>query len=79
MKKHHFAEDAVREWTVIIMFILYHKELYIIPEALTKNRTMQTWRGKQIAMCDDREELEKYRQTMKRPDDYYIEEQPNRE
>ena len=61
------------------MFILYHKELYIIPEALTKNRTMQTWRGKQIAMCDDREEWEKYRQTMKRPDDYYIEEQPNRE
>ena len=64
---------------MVIMFILYHKELYIIPEALTKNRTMQTWRGKQIAMCDDREELEKYRQTMKRPDDYYIEEQPNRE
>lgn len=47
------------------MFILYHKELYIVKEPL--------------AMCDSKEELEKYRLTMKRPDDYYIEEQPKRD
>ena len=60
------------------MFILYHKELYIIKEPLTKNCTCQTWRGKQIAMCDSKEELEKYRQTMKHPENYYIEKQPER-
>ena len=61
------------------MFVLYHKVLYIVPEALTKNRTLQTWRGEQIAMCEEREPLEKYVYSLPdRPENYYIEEQPGR-
>lgn len=58
------------------MFILYFKELYIVKEPLTKNRIHQTWRGKQIAMCEDKKPLEDYinRQTDKSR--YYIEERP---
>jgi hypothetical protein len=55
------------------MFALYRKELYIIPEPLTKNRTCQTWRGKQIAICAEEEPLRKYISNQKRPADYYIE------
>lgn len=62
------------------MYILYHKELYIIPEPLTKNRTAQTWRSRQIAMCSDRETLEKYiKELPDRPEKYYIEKQPDRQ
>lgn len=39
------------------MFMLVHPELYIVPEPLTKNRTCQTTRSKQIAMCEDKEPL----------------------
>lgn len=60
------------------MYILYHKERYIVQEPLTKNRTHQTWRGKQIAMCDEREPLEEYAASMRHPEDYYIEQQLER-
>lgn len=40
------------------MFILERKELYIVPEPLTKNRTCQSYRWKQYAMCEEREPLE---------------------
>ena len=60
------------------MYILYFKELYIVPEPLTKNRTMQSYRGKQIAMCEDIEPLQKMIDESNRPDRYYIEKQPDR-
>lgn len=60
------------------MYILYHKELYIVPEELTQNRTHQTWRGKQIAMCAEKEPLERYIAKQQDKDKYYIEKQPER-
>lgn len=59
-------------------YILYHKELYIVKEPLTKNRTCQTWRGKQIAMSDDREALEQYAKDLFKNtyEKWYIEERP---
>lgn len=58
------------------MYILYFKELYIVKEPLTKNRTLQTWRSKQIAMCEEKEPLENMIANSKYPKRYYIEEQP---
>ena len=58
------------------MYILYHKELYIVQEPLHKNRTCQTWRGKQIAMSEDRQALEEYIKTLPQSERYYIEKQP---
>lgn len=55
------------------VYVLYHKELHIVPEELTKNRTCQTWRGRQIAMCAEREPLEKYAQDVFPRGDWYIE------
>ena len=55
------------------MYILYYKQLYIVPEPLTKNRTHQTWRGKQIAMCEDKEPLQEYIDNQKDKDMFYIE------
>lgn len=42
------------------MYALYYKELYITKEPLTKNRTCQTWRGKQLAICEAKEPLQDY-------------------
>ena len=55
------------------MYILYFKETYIVPEPLTKNRTCQSWRGKQIAMCEDEKPLQEYIDKQKNKDKYYIE------
>ena len=41
-------------------YMLEYGELYIIPEPLTKNRTCQTVRWKQLAMSDDLEALKKH-------------------
>ena len=59
-------------------YILYRKELYIVKEPLTKNRTCQTWRGKQVAMSDDRETLEQYAKELfnNTYTEWYIEERP---
>jgi hypothetical protein len=59
-------------------YILYHKELYIVKDPLTKNRTCQSWRGNQIAMSDDIDALTKYANKYFRSDEYYIEQQPER-
>lgn len=40
------------------MYVLEYKELYIVPELLTKNRTCQSYRWKQAAVCTEREPLE---------------------
>lgn len=58
------------------MYILYYKELYIVKEALTKNRICQTWRGKQIAMCESIEPLQAYIDRQERKELFYIEKQP---
>lgn len=55
------------------MFALYYKELYIIPEPLTKNRTFQTWRGKQLAICEEEQPLRDYIEKQKDKSKYYIE------
>lgn len=58
------------------MFVLYWKELHIVNEPLRKNCTCQTWRGKQVAMCEEKEPLEEYikQQQEKYQSRYYIEE-----
>ena len=60
------------------MFIMYYKELCIVKEPMTKNRTCQTWRGKQIAMCEEEAPLLDYIRQQKEPEKYYIEKQPER-
>jgi hypothetical protein len=60
------------------MYILYYKELYIVKEPLTKNRTLQTWHGKQLAMCEEKEPLENMIAKSRHPERYYIEEQPRK-
>lgn len=59
-----------------VMFILYWKEFHIVKEPLRKNCTCQTWRGKQVAMCDTKEPLEEYikQQPEQYQRQYYIEE-----
>lgn len=42
------------------MYYLYYKEPYIVKEALTKNRTHQTYRLKSVAICEEREPLQEY-------------------
>lgn len=60
------------------MYILYFKELYIVKEPLRKNNTCQTWRGKQIAMCEEKQPLQDYINQQKHKERYYIEKQPER-
>ena len=55
------------------MYILYYKELYIVPEQLTKYRTCQSWLNKQIAMCEEETPLIEYINKQKDPDKYFIE------
>lgn len=58
------------------MFILYYKELYIVKEPVRGNCTCQTYRNKQIAMCESREPLQEYIDNQKDKSRYFIEEQP---
>lgn len=55
------------------MYALYYKELYIVKEQLTKNRTCQTWRGKQIAICEEIEPLQEMIDRENHKDRFYIE------
>ena len=41
-----------------MMYVLEHKKPYIVPEAMTKNRTCQSYRWEQVYMCSDRSVLE---------------------
>jgi len=56
-----------------IMFALYYKQLYIVQEPLIKNRTCQSWRGKQIALCEEEKPLQDYIEKQKDKEKYYIE------
>ena len=55
------------------MYALEYKELYIVPEPMTKNRTCQSYRWKQAAICEDKETLEAIRATKKHPEDWRVE------
>ena len=54
------------------MYILEYKQLYIPPVELTKNRTCQSYRWKQYAMCEDREPLAQIMRAQKRPEIWRI-------
>lgn len=49
------------------MYMLERAELYIVPTELTKNRTCQTTRWKQVAMCEDKEKLIKMKRINQMP------------
>lgn len=55
------------------MYVLYYKELHIVKEPMTKNCTCQTYRNKQIAMCEERQPLEEYINQQKNKERYFIE------
>ena len=57
------------------MYVLYYKEPYIVKEPMRKNCTCQSWRGKQLAMCEEEKPLQDYIDKQSRPKDYYIEKQ----
>lgn len=54
------------------MYILEHRRMYIVPEALTKNRTCQSYRWEQVCMCSDLSVLEDVRNKKKNPKDWRI-------
>lgn len=54
------------------MYALEYKQLYIVPEALTKNRICQSYRWKQAAICEDAAPLEAIRATKSRPDEWRV-------
>lgn len=43
-----------------INYVLEYKEPYIVKTELTKNRTHQTYRWKQLAVAKNKEDLEPY-------------------
>ena len=45
---------------VKINYILEYKEVYILRTELTKNSTHQTYRWKQLAVAENKEDLEPY-------------------
>lgn len=61
------------------MFVLEYKQLHIVKEPLRKNCIHQTYRWKQLAMCETREPLEAILAKKERKEDWRIEEYPCRE
>lgn len=59
-----------------MMFVLQYKQLHIVQERMRKNRTHQTHRWKDYAMCEDRKPLEDFIVRQKRPDEWRVEEKP---
>ena len=60
------------------MYILYYKQAHTVKEPMRANCTCQTWRGKQIAMCETEKPLQDYIDRQRDKDRYYIEKQPER-
>ena len=50
------------------MYALEYKHTDIVQEAMTRNRTCQSYRWKQLAICQDKETLEKIRAQKNQPD-----------
>lgn len=55
------------------MYSLEYKQLYIPHEPLTKNRTFQSYRWVQYAVCEEREPLERIRAEQENPKEWRIE------
>ena len=55
------------------MYILYYKQLHIVKEPMRKNCCCQTYRNKQIAMCEEEKTLQDYIDSQKNKDRYFIE------
>ena len=60
------------------MYILYYKQMHIVKEPILKNCTAQTWRRKQLAMCEEEKPLRDWINQQKHPERYYVEKQPDR-
>ena len=54
------------------MFALEYKEPYIVKEPMLKNCTCQSYRWKQMAICEEKEPLEEILKTKQRPTDWRI-------
>jgi hypothetical protein len=54
------------------MYSLEYKLLYTPREELTKNRTFQSYRWKQYAVCEERGPLEQIRDAQKRTKEWRI-------
>lgn len=57
------------------MYALIYKERYIVKEPMRKNCTCQSWRGKQLALCEDKDTLQAWIDKQPDKDNYYIEKQ----
>lgn len=55
------------------MYILYFKQLHIVKEPVRGNCTCQTYRNKQIAMCEEENPLQDCIDSQKNKDRYFIE------
>lgn len=60
------------------MYILYYKQLHIVKEPMRRNCTCQTYRNKQIAMCESDLPLKEYIKSRAHQERYFIEKQPER-
>jgi len=54
------------------MFVLEYKQLHIVREEQTKNRTCQSYRWKQAAICESMEPLEAIRSAKTRPEEWRV-------
>lgn len=54
------------------MYLLEYKQLYIAKTELNKNRTCQSYRWKQYAICEDKEPLEQIKNAQNRPENWRI-------
>ena len=55
------------------MYALMYKQLHIVKEPMTKNFTCQTYRNKQIAICEEEKPLQDFINSQKDKDRYFIE------
>lgn len=54
------------------MYVLEYKQFHIVREEQTKNRTCQSYRWKQAAICESREPLEAIRSAKTRPEEWRV-------
>ena len=55
------------------MYALERKKAYIVKTELTKNRTCQSYRWKQVAVCAERKPLDEIIQTKAYPQNWRVE------
>lgn len=54
------------------MFCLEYEQPYIVKTELTRNRTCQSFRWKQCAICESKKELEKILKSKKDPRNWRV-------